>query len=193
MGGMKFESLKTVHVSHGTRCMTPLRLACFRLSIGLFILVLSTVTTRDLRFWTFFTQWCFSLEAVYFLLTGLLSLCAHLQNDDGEREASKVEKGAWVLYQINFAMAFLVCAIVWTLLFPPSFQENGWDSFFFSFYNLTAHNGNVVFMLLEAFLNRLVFCRPHLLFAAAYGIVYLVFSWFLYLAIGRFNYFFLER
>merc|ERR1712107_273565 len=54
------------------------------------------------------------------------------------------------------------------------------------------HIFNFVFMCVEAALNRLSMVRPYAIFCIVYGNTYIGFSWFQFLLLGEFRYFFVD-
>lgn len=89
-------------------------------------------------------------------------------------------------------MSFLVSIIVTYVLIPDSKKRGDAVNILFKPVALLTHNANVVFMVFELLTNRLQFNAWHFIFAVSFGLVYVVFSWFLYSQIKVFYYFFLD-
>lgn len=145
---------------------------------------------------TFFTYWAWIIEGIYFLITGILSLLSYLEIDLSQsldsRYLSLLLRATWSLYEVNFALAYLVSIIVTYVLIGTHIKDGISTDPFFKPIALLTHNANVVFMASEFILNQLHFSRFHFVFAILFGLSYTLFSWYYYTRIGVFYYFFLD-
>lgn len=196
-GDFKFDALTSHHVAHSTKeWLSPAVFGALRLLIGIFIVVNNAVKGVELelrgsRFiFTFFTNWAFGLLGVYFLVAGLSSI---VRGGDEDQPSNFFERLAWVLFEVSFPMAVLIWLMVWFFIFPAEFEMYGWEAASLSFYGLLAHNGNVIFLVLESWLNKMILFRPHMLFAAVFGNAYISYVWaVVWPTQGRWPYFFFE-
>jgi len=139
-----------------------------------------------------FTVWCWMMLGVYFVLSGAASLtdACGLQRTCSPSKFSA--NFLWVLFQMMFSYACLVCLVVWLILLPATYIKFGAHHGLLSFPAISMHNANVLFMLVEMRLNRLTFVRSHVVFTLYFGCAYVVFSWLWYLKTHLFFYFFID-
>jgi len=204
-GGMCFDTIHWVHIAHGTSGRGPVPMALYRLLIAIFVCTTDIVITTapnpgarlsGARVLATFSIWCWTFIGVYFALTGAVSMlaAAGVVKTAGTvgRHTRMFCSVVWVWFEVMFSCAILVCLVVWLVLIPYATRYVHNPPKFFNFLNLSVHNLNVVFMIIEALLNRLSFVGQHFVFIVYYGIVYLVFSWFYFLYTGIFFYFFID-
>ncbi len=99
---------------------------------------------------------------------------------------------AGVFFEISFPIAFLVSLVVTYVLIPSGKSSGLPVTIFFQVVPLLMHNANVVFMMIEFFLNQIPFNIWHFTFMLFYALAYTVFSWWWFWYKGIFYYFFLD-
>merc|ERR1740121_2859479 len=131
---------------------------------------------------------------LYMLLAGIATLTS--SEESKEDQATGFHCFLWVGFQVVTVVAIFVTLIVYFVLMPSTWACCGWDAMIAgAYYNIPGfimHHFNVVFVIVEGLLNRMRFCRTHVLFAMIYGNMYIVFSWWIYFNFGFFFYFFLD-
>ena len=144
----------------------------------------------------FFTWWSWLLEGIYFLILTILSLESYynlgLSQILGEKIFSSLVPLAWIFFQINFAVSCLVSIIVKHVLIPGNRKDNVPTDVFFQPIALLTHNANILFMSSELIFSNMTFSTWHVAFAIIYAMSYVLFSWFWFLRVGVFYYFFLD-
>lgn len=138
-----------------------------------------------------FTLWCWLLQGIYFVL---VTFCSndYLTNINSTYLSHKIICATNILFEINFATAFLVTVVVTFVLIPTGKAKGISVDPFFRIPALCAHNLNVLFMLSEALLSNMKFSLLHIPFVLLYGCAYVVFAWYWNQVKGVFLYFFLD-
>mmetsp|Transcript_26370 Transcript_26370/g.39123 ORF Transcript_26370/g.39123 Transcript_26370/m.39123 type:complete len:291 (-) Transcript_26370:67-939(-) len=159
-----------------------------------------TVTTREgthktvqvlhLERLTTFTVWSWNVMGIYFLISSYCSIMTSMGLDHLVPRVF-IELG-WVLYELSFAVSFLVTSVTSFVLIPGGISRGLPVDNFFRIPSLLMHNANVIFMTAESMLNGLHFNSSHAPFAVLYGVCYCLFSWVWYEYKGVFYYFFLD-
>ncbi len=145
-----------------------------------------------------FTVWSWIVQGVYFTLTSYCSI--HLGLNDIMKGSSnplpplpvKLQRLAWVLFEISFPVAFLVSMVVSFVLIPGAKKNKIPVDNFFKIYALVMHNCNILYMAGEFIANRLPFIMSHITFMLLYAFSYVVFSWIWHHYRGFYYYFFLD-
>lgn len=137
-----------------------------------------------------FTIWCWTLQGMYFALA---AFCAIFSVAEKEHSApvNMIAHITWVLFEISFALAYLVTFLVSFVLIPGA-EANKIPHKFFTPIPVLCHNANAVFMGVELLLNRLSMPFPHIAFIQLFGLAYVIFAWRLHSKMGIFFYFFLD-
>lgn len=195
-GAMKWNSLTWAHVSRGCHSISPKWIAIMRIGFALYIsVILWTAISSGVGGYVAlgtFTVWCWTLEGVYFVLSGVASLSDACRSRENCVHSTVCANFLWVFFQVMFSYSWLVFLVVWLVLLPSSYIINGTDGGILSFVALSMHNANVLFMLIEMRLNRMNFVKTHLVFTLYYGCSYVAFSWLWYLRYNYFFYFFID-
>lgn len=199
-GEFHFEALRYEHISRGLGGWSPQALAALRLGIAVFIVATqayNVVIFTNVSLVTF-TSWSWTLMALYFLGAGVASAMEAWKPSEEESlafPAREMACGIWILFQVLLGIALLVFFVVWGILIPTCYAAEGWtftrDSYL-HWISLSMHNLNVVFMVLEAQVNRLTVVPCHVLFVPLYIATFVVNSWCLFLVRGTFSYFFID-
>eukprot|EP00042_Codosiga_hollandica_P038328 m.311453 g.311453 ORF g.311453 m.311453 type:complete len:281 (-) comp55361_c1_seq1:271-1113(-) len=153
----------------------------------LFILVFSYIFAVGTSF-RFYTFWNFSLLTLYFLLSSIHSLLAH-RNRAVYQQVVDYHTGTpfmrffacstWTLFQMMATTVFLVDTVLWLILYPLATTPDELATVLnFSSYNV--HGANVVFLLMELFLNKQLFNAAHSVFIVILPLAYGVFQWIYY-------------
>ena len=138
-----------------------------------------------------FTVWCWVCQGLYFGLAVLLSL-SHEGYVDLKQYTPLVSSTAHILFEISFATAFLVSAVVTYVLIPATIKRKlPLDNFFMPLPKIM-HNANVVFISMELILNKIDFNFSHHPYLLFYAMAYVVFAWAWFEVKGLFYYFFLD-
>ena len=138
-----------------------------------------------------FTVWCWVLQLVYFSLASICS-AAQVGLIDPVSVPASLAQSAWVAFEVSFATAFLVSAVVSFVLIPGTLKRGlGLDNFFKPLPKVM-HNANVVFMALELGVNKLSFSQSHHAYVLIFAMLYVVFAWLWYEIKGVFYYSFLD-
>jgi len=136
------------------------------------------------------------LHGCYFLLAGTASLSLLLGTSLDKLIGAKWVESycaiTWVAYEVSFAVSFLVSIIVTYVLIPDSSKRGDAVNILFRPVALLTHNANVMFMVFELLVNKLQFNATHFTFAVEFGLLYTIFSWYMYSRIKLFYYFFLD-
>jgi len=202
-GAMKWEALTWDHVTKGSNKIPACWMAVIRLGMALYIAIVLWLLVRHVAgsgsplssgIWTLgtFTVWCWQMLGVYFVLSGAASLLHAWSGQCICARCNFIANFLWVLFQMMFSYAWLVCLVVWFVLLPTTYISYGNDAGLLSFPCISMHNVNVLFMLAEMKLNRMIFVRSHLVFTLYFGFAYIVFSWLWYLEAAYFFYFFID-
>jgi hypothetical protein len=138
---------------------------------------------------TTFTVWCWMLQGLYFLLASLLSI-AYLYDENAYIPQILIFS-TYILFEVTFALSYLVTTVVTFVLIPGAISKNIPHSFF-NVIPVILHNVNVLFMAVDAVVNRIDVHTNHIVFAELFGLAYVVFAWYLHKKIGAFYYFFLD-
>lgn len=211
-GAFYWEDLRKEHVTQASTCFGLWGFALLRLTFSL--IVFGVVAWGCLEgAWRvmllMFSGMSFAGVGLYFWFAGLASLleamgCLGGQDDDASEGETLGFRAIWVSYQVMTAVAVFIFFIVYTVLLPAAAFAVGWEEMLdqarhmfqtnpVGFWTaLCQHQLNIVFMLVEAYFNRMPFVRSHVLFAVAYGNFYVVASWFIFLAYNIFYYFFFD-
>ena len=133
-----------------------------------------------------FTMWCWTLQGVYFLMTSLSPVFP-----PDTLESIHVHRICWVLFEINFALAYMVTFLVTFVLIPGAISKKIPHKFF-DLTPILCHNANALFMGVEISLNQLSMPFSHIAFIQLFGLTYVIFAWKLHQSKGIFYYFFLD-
>jgi hypothetical protein len=140
-----------------------------------------------------FTLWCWSLQGWYFGITTIVFVLSKYDPSLLQHWSMPyIARSLWVMYEISFAMAYLVTLSVTFALIPQAKKNDLPYDNFFKPLPLLMHNANVLFMAIELGLNSLQFSASHLLFCTIFGITYVLFAWYWYTIKGMFYYFFID-
>merc|ERR1712218_7994 len=185
----------------------PLLFGLVRLACGIYALYSTAVRPVGLsaRGQTF-TYWNWPSLGVYFITVGLMSLWASVRGSKTQADtpANGVHKFLWVWFQIMSVCALFISVMCWVVLIPHDMLMIGWEdpadtlqkmgvrSNYFNWITFSAHNVNVLFCLLEGYLNRLTFLRAHASFIIIWAASYTMAAWFIYWRTARFTYVFLD-
>mmetsp|Transcript_64076 Transcript_64076/g.167748 ORF Transcript_64076/g.167748 Transcript_64076/m.167748 type:complete len:348 (+) Transcript_64076:2-1045(+) len=217
-GRMMWEVVTWQAMGRGIGCCSALAMACYRLLFAAYVLyvdwVMLNLEPSDLTgagadavkadspqanpasagpgIFATFTVWSWTLVGVYFALAGAISLATACGCSPEGKWAHRFCCFTWALFEVMFACALLICVVVWGILLPISYMLFGSDGGLLAWYCLSAHNLNVVFMVVEASVNRLCFVKAHYVFVVYYGGLYVVFSWVWFYLHGFFFYFFID-
>jgi hypothetical protein len=148
-----------------------------------------------------FTVWCWTCQAIYFGLSTACTFSVVLK--ENPMISQKIGLGTFIipqyllslthiLFELSFSVAFLVTIVVTFVLIPQGRKRGQPVENFFKFFSLLFHNANVLFMLIEILTNRIPFIFTHFPFLVAYGLCYVMFSWYWFEKNGIFYYFFLD-
>uniref|UniRef100_A0A7S0FBS4 Glycerophosphocholine acyltransferase 1 n=1 Tax=Pyrodinium bahamense TaxID=73915 RepID=A0A7S0FBS4_9DINO len=203
-GAMGWGALQWSHVACGIRGLRPVTMAAYRFGFAAYvfcILVLATsghgrqgraaLAGGPTAFATF-TVWCWSLIGVYGIAAGIVSALAAAGVQGSSPCAAAAACVVWVLFEVMFSCAVLVFLVVWLVLIPQAYVMTHTDLGLLGWQPVSMHNLNLLFMMTEMLLNRLIFVPAHALFAMYYGITYIVFSWLWFAYAGVFFYFFID-
>jgi hypothetical protein len=118
---------------------------------------------------------------VSFALSGILSLLAANESDSQGTAYPIMGRLALLSFEVVAPSCFLVSAVVKYALWPKAFREGGpgGTRLFKTFYGLSAHNANVIMVLIEVGLlgGGLKVHMDHVAVAPLFGVAYLIFSW----------------
>eukprot|EP00550_Attheya_septentrionalis_P008643 CAMPEP_0198294568 /NCGR_PEP_ID=MMETSP1449-20131203/23063_1 /TAXON_ID=420275 /ORGANISM="Attheya septentrionalis, Strain CCMP2084" /LENGTH=287 /DNA_ID=CAMNT_0043994553 /DNA_START=68 /DNA_END=931 /DNA_ORIENTATION=+ len=142
----------------------------------------STIRFRGWRILAPFTYWCWIMLGVSFGLSGILSLLAANESDSQETTYPIMGRLALLSFEVVAPSCFLVSAVVKYALWPKAFREGGGPAGtrpFKTFYGLSAHNANVIMVLIEVGLlgGGLKVHLDHVAVAPLFGVAYVIFSW----------------
>lgn len=202
-GTMKWQAVTWDHVTKGSDRVPAGRMAAIRLGMAVYVAIILLLMLRGAGgsgsalsggIWTLatFTVWCWEMLGVYFVLSGAASLSDACGGRCICARSKVMANFLWVYFQVMFIYAWLVCLVVWMVLIPGMYIYYGSDGGLLSFSCVSMHNVNVLFMLVEMKLNRMIFVRSHVVFTLYFGFAYIVFSWLWYLKAGYFFYFFID-
>jgi hypothetical protein len=141
-----------------------------------------------------FTVWSWVLIGVYFMLACLLYAHSNgIVSIGSESDVKFYVKAAWVLYEVTFSVSYFISVVVTYILIPTQRAKGLPVDRMFEPLPLIMHNANIIFMMIDAILNKIPFVAIHATFAVLYAIAYVVFSWFwMRFGHGIFYYFFLD-
>lgn len=211
-GEFHFDKIRAEHITHDSRGLGPRVFGCIRLLMGS-VAVGSTLirmflipdpdnaypTLQVYVFWNWFGM------GIYLIAVGIASLMAPLDPVVSDTTHC-FYRFAWVSQQVLSAAVVYIFLIVWVVLLPVQVSTLGWGdsldadgntvngtrTLVFNPISWMAHDMGLIFVLVEFFLNRTVFVRPHGLFAIIFSNLYVVFSWFNYWANDKFWYAFMD-
>lgn len=150
----------------------------------------------------FYTMWNYLMFTVFFgcvLVATLVYLRRHgwrfpeeassydsvddLEYDLDERDSrfriAAFVKVTWIMFEIVFSCVFLVDIVVWTILLPFSISQHD-EGAIVNFVSFNVHASNVLFVLVEAFFNRIKFAAAHIVFPLLWAMIYMVWAWIYY-------------
>ncbi|CAK8994767.1 Uncharacterized protein SCF082_LOCUS4065 [Durusdinium trenchii] len=198
---MKWEQISWEHVAEGRDRSRVRALSVFRLCCCLVVLANDGILiffTREMpllggwKIFGTFTVWSWTLIGIYMGLAGVASLSHACKIKPNKVVVAVLCRFLWLLFEVMLPVSFLIFVVVWLVLLPAAYQTSGTDLGLLSLPALAAHNLNVVFMLIEARLNRLCMTSFHLIFIFYYGALYVIFSWILFGINHNFFYFFID-
>lgn len=195
-GEFKWNTLRKEHVTHPARGMSTTSLAVMRFAFVAGVLSVYVYVGWDKASGILyaFTGWSWSVIGVYFVLAGIATFTS--SESTREEPATSFHCFIWALFQVVTVSAVFVTVIVYLVLMPSVWIPAGFDAMMAAFYlnvpSFVMHHFNVIFMLVEAYCNRMTFCRTHVLFGLVYGNTYIVFTWWYYFNDGLIIYFFLD-
>lgn len=214
-GRMRWQDLKWEHCARGhglsSRTMAVYRL-CFSVGVLLGVGGAASEDPKDSgdgrpalggpQVLATVTVWSFALIGVYQFIAGVVSAADARGIIGFEGQSSEDSKASrrwrnlccfqWALFETMLSVALLVTTLVWCVLLPFAFATLGDDGGLFSWEALSAHNLNIVFMVIDARLNGLWFNPAHVVYCFYYGSSYIVFSWFWFVVDDKFYYFFID-
>merc|ERR1712157_640689 len=108
---------------------------------------------------TTFTGWSWQMLGLYFWISGFASLTA------GEARSGETGTGfhlcVWVAFEVMMVISVFVTFIVYFVLIPQEYFTMGFQSvletFYFDVFAFSMHHLNVVFILVDAYYNRMQF------------------------------------
>eukprot|EP00322_Chrysochromulina_rotalis_P029004 CAMPEP_0115858686 /NCGR_PEP_ID=MMETSP0287-20121206/16226_1 /TAXON_ID=412157 /ORGANISM="Chrysochromulina rotalis, Strain UIO044" /LENGTH=316 /DNA_ID=CAMNT_0003312959 /DNA_START=23 /DNA_END=973 /DNA_ORIENTATION=+ len=127
---------------------------------------------------SFFTVQCWALQCFYLVGSTLCSVVTLFDVRITPSDLGQWFPGLlWMSYEVSFAVAVLVSAIVKYVLIPTCMKNKGDADNFFGFQELLMHNCNTLFMSLELLFNDLPFTLTHFPLAVLWGFLYVFYSW----------------
>ena len=147
---------------------------------------------------TAFTTWCWTLQGVYFALVSGLTILKNwfpqvLDNSSFCKDNMwLIVRIVWSMYEVSFAMAFMVTVVVTFVLIPVAEKKGLPHDNFYVFFTICMHNFNTAFMVFELFFNRMPIALEHTILCFYWGYAYVFFSRYWYKMHGYFYYFFLD-
>lgn len=145
---------------------------------------------RNHRRFTTYTMWCWAILGVYMLVAVLCSYAAF--PDSALQLPHQLLEITPILFEVSFAMSYLVTIIVSFILIPGREKSGLPTDVFFHPLAILAHNYNVFVMMIEVCLNRVTIQLRHLPYVVLFGVAYICFSWVWFELTGVFYYFFLD-
>ena len=125
-----------------------------------------------------FTSWAWNLLGLSFLLNGMLALM--VVNDKNELPSPWLLRVALLVFETAAPTTLLVACVVRYAIWPRVLQASGDTAQLYSFQALVMHNLNVMFALTEVgLLGGLPVVFSHWTVAPLFGIVYILFTWFM--------------
>ena len=139
-------------------------------------LVPRTVSFKGLDRLSTFTLQCWALQLLYFCSSAAAS-AAVLAGVD--RAPSLLIRGISVLYEVCVATSLLVTTVVTFILLPARIRANDWDATrrMLGWRPQLMHNANTLFVVTELLLNAIPITASHFVFAALFGVWYVILSW----------------
>lgn len=200
-GSFRWDILRKQHVTHSSRNMSSRTLGVMRLLFALCChgttasaLWLGGLLGGALGMMTTFTGWSWQMLGLYFWLSGFAALTAGVV--PSSETGTRFHLCVWVAFEVMMVIAVFVTFVVYFVLIPHACLTMGvqatWEVFYADVDAFIMHHFNVIFILVDAYYNRMLFVRTHVVFAMMYGNVYIVFSWLFYSQFGFFWYFFLD-
>lgn len=98
----------------------------------------------------------------------------------------------WLLFNVAANNAVIVTVGYWSLLYPLMASDAGLVEGESGFINITVHLLNSVLMLMEVFMSALPVRLLHVMYAASYGLVYLMMTLVMWLITKGYIYYFLD-
>ncbi|EGD81350.1 hypothetical protein PTSG_11381, partial [Salpingoeca rosetta] len=145
------------------------------------VLIMILVDTPEGQGFKFYTIWNFTLLVVFFFLALSQSIRAALRGYllSEVAHVSFFDRATFVLFQVCMTMAILVDVVLWTVLYPTAKNKSDESCCeqFINFFSIVVHGINLVLMLVELGLNRMVFVHAHATFIVYWLIAYGVFEW----------------
>lgn len=162
---------------------------------------MKTLKLVGIQRFTMFTVWCWTAQGYYFVMASICSILSiwNLSVRDVISIANYspivedlLVKATWVLFEVSFAMAYLVTVVVTFVLIPAVKQRQQPSTTFFLIPALVMHNLNVITMTGELLLTDMSFALWHFPFVLLFGCSYIIFQWIYVHRSGVFYYFFLD-
>jgi hypothetical protein len=139
------------------------------------------------RFWTFLTNWSYTVAAAYFWMAGISAIIFDVRlkkakNNSADPFNKKLrETGSawdmtlWIMFETCWVTGFIVFLLFWAVLVGLSGCVND-GTCTFNFYSWNAHGVNFAFLVLDMILNKYQFATIHVWFSMLFISVYECFS-----------------
>lgn len=135
-----------------------------------------------------FTVWCWIAQGMYFIAS---ATCSVMSLWDASAVSPFLIGSTVVLFEISFALAYLVTVLVSFVLIPAAISRKIPHKFFEPI-PVLFHNANALFMAVDIVLNKITMRFSHIAFIQLFGLAYVLFAWNLHSRSGIFFYFFLD-
>jgi hypothetical protein len=165
-----------------SRVLTPHQLFYYRCVTFLYCFVLwwyvMISSFGDGTWFAYATNWTVLGSTAFFTLSTYISFEKYMNPTDLAEDAQRPlqERFLYQLTQVLFEMAYsLSCAVVliyWITEFPNSESRSGEPLY----RNIHVHGLILFFMLMETFLNRFCFIKPHGIFVFGVTFIYVLFN-----------------
>ena len=114
----------------------------------------------------------------------------HLLFVSNNKISRLVHQLTWILFQMHCSLVLLVDVTVWGLLYWIA--DESLRKEFFSFYNLSWHGLNAIFIYFDLFINMMPIYFDNAVFVVFLAMIYCLFEWLFYFETGFWDYFFMD-
>mmetsp|Transcript_4372 Transcript_4372/g.5070 ORF Transcript_4372/g.5070 Transcript_4372/m.5070 type:complete len:372 (-) Transcript_4372:1162-2277(-) len=167
---------------NGDQCSTPpqpwvsdkvllaYRFAAFAIGFGFLVTLLDTP-----RIFVAFTVWNWTIFTVYFGIGTYLSLRKVLKTERKVEHLTKPEKAFIVLLNLELPSTFLICAVVWLVLYPAAVSVDANLDGVLNPFSFLSHAANVAFFLVDFFFSGLYIRLHYFVYTVMWGSTYIAF------------------
>mmetsp|Transcript_39785 Transcript_39785/g.49175 ORF Transcript_39785/g.49175 Transcript_39785/m.49175 type:complete len:300 (+) Transcript_39785:189-1088(+) len=165
-----------------SHCMSTLYITIYRSIITFFFLAVTMYVIMEYGIFLFstYTFWNFVICVFYFACVSLFGWFEIITKNayTSSPKMNKFRQFIWILFQIESGNVFLICIVVWTVLYIPATDEI--KEQLVNFANIVMHVINVIALLIDLIISHIPIDPYSFIFCIVLSLIYGYFAWIIF-------------